>query len=114
MKNFLLAIIIAAVTIFVLFTNGCEYTSEEIEKDSKVYTSAFAPTQNTATIRILWIPDERIAEYCTAPNAKACSLLVGDVTFVYVRMPRSWNDQIAFRRLGHEVGHALGAVHPGE
>lgn len=89
---------------------GIEYTTQEMESDSRHYTAPLKVETGRAIVNVLWVPLEQMPVYC-GTGVKACAVPVGDEWFVYTEKPRSWNDSARLRRLGHEVLHSLNSRH---
>lgn len=66
-----------------------------------------------ACVAVQWTPRDQIVGYCGRDNVyglpnQAC--LVDGYRIVSTK-PKDWNDEAAMVSLGHELYHALGAMH---
>lgn len=71
------------------------------------------PKLNSVTVVVLWASPEVIKARC-GQGAAACSTVGrfdGDTAFILAPMPTSFSDDERLRLLGHELLHALGAMH---
>ena len=94
-----------------LLASGCagvELTSYAMENASMHYAAPLALDRNRVTVTVWWKED--VSQSCPA-GALACAMLVDNECFVYAQKPRSWNDSVKLRTLGHEILHCFGGEH---
>ena len=89
---------------------GCSLplvTNEEM-MDSMWYTNPLNMPKDKVTVTVIW--KENVAEACPV-GAHACMRHSSDGCFIYTQKPKSWNDNVMLKRLGHELAHCFGGVH---
>jgi hypothetical protein len=94
----------AAMSLMLLVLCGCAAGPMTLSRDAD---------REMACVAVQWTPRDRIASICGRDNVyglpnQAC--LVDGYLIVSPR-PRDWNDETAMISLGHELYHALGAMH---
>lgn len=90
---------------------GLEYTTQEMESDSKSYAAPLNVVRGRAIVNVLWVPLSQMELYC-GKNANACAMRMDNGEWqIVTEPPRSWQDSARLRRLGHELSHVFSARH---
>lgn len=89
---------------------GMEWTTMQMESDSKQYSEPLKLTKNRVTVTVYWKTAEELKKICGG-NGCAVPITSEGECNIFTEKPRSWNSAPLQKRLGHEFLHCLGGQH---
>ncbi len=92
-------VILAAFAVILVLLTGC----------ASFDAPRFEPTEKTVTITVKWVEPGYL---CACTPSGGCSQRLPDGSYMlWLVKPQSWADTAGMANMGHELAHALGAVH---